>query len=131
MQHLEAVGRVTLVAAPAAIPATVPAWGPPVVELFGANIPIASMTLSLVGLMMARGVSAAREGRSPGGWYLTGTLAMLLVGLVIERQPGPGMAIAWGVGIGASGIVLVDLVRDWFLDKVRRLTGREKKEDKQ
>lgn len=111
--------------APVVVPATVPAWGPPVVELFGANIPIASMVLSLVGLMMARGVSAAREGKAPGGGYLTGTLAMLLVALVLEKQPGPGMAIAWGVGIGASGILLFDLVRDWFLGWIKKLMGKE------
>lgn len=125
MQPAEMATKAALALGPAAVPATIPAWGPPVVAIAGANIPVASMILSLIGLMMARGVSGAREGKSPGGWYLTGTLAVLLVGAVIERQPGPGMAIAWGVGIGASGIVIYDLVRDWFVDKVRKLTGRE------
>lgn len=123
----DVVTRLAAVVAPAAIPATAPAWGPPVVNLFGANIPPLSLCLSLIGLMMARGVSAAREGKSPGGGYLTGTLAMILVAIVLERQPTPGMAIAWGVGIGASGILLFDLVRDWFMDKVKLLLpGKDK-----
>ncbi len=120
-----AVVKAAAASLPVAIPATIPAWGPPVVELFGANIPIASMALSLVGLMMARGVSSARERPMPGGIYLTGTLVVILVGLVIERQPGPGMAVAWGVGIGASGIVIYDIARDWVADKFRRLFGKE------
>lgn len=108
------------VVAPTVAQAAVPAWGPPVIELFGADIPIASMALSLLGLAMARGWSAAREAKSPGGWYLTGTLAMITIGVVIERQPGPGVAIALGVGIGASGIVAVDLMRDRFLAMIGR-----------
>lgn len=111
-------------ALPVVGPATIPAWGPPIVELFGVNIPIASMVLSLVGLMMARGVASAREQKAPGGAYLTGTLIMVTIGLVIERQPGPGMAVAWGVGIGASGIVIYDIVRDWVADKFRKLFGK-------
>ena len=100
---------------PAVAPATIPVWGPPAVELFGVNIPIASMVLSMVGLAMARGVSAAREGKSPGGRYLTGVLVMILFGIVVERQPGPGVAIAWGIGVGASGIVAFDLLKDRFI----------------
>jgi hypothetical protein len=127
MSSPEHIARYLAAAAPAVVPATAPAWGPPVIELFGTAVPVMSMGLSLAGLMMARGVSAAREGRSPGGGYLTGTLAMILVALVLERQPTPGMAIAWGIGIGASGILLFDLVRDWFMDKVKLLLpGKDK-----
>jgi hypothetical protein len=117
--HLDSLGRIAAnaatVALPAIVPATIPAWGPPAIELFGVNIPIASMALSMIGLMMARGVSAAREGPSPGGRYLTGTLMLIVFALVVERQPGPGVAIAWGVGVGASGILLFDLLKDRVL----------------
>lgn len=109
---LRASANTAAVALPTVVPATIPAWGPPAVELFGVNIPIASMFLSMVGLGMARGVSAAREGKTPGGRYLTGVLMLILFALVVERQPGPGVAIAWGIGVGASGIVLYDLLRD-------------------
>lgn len=109
---LRASANTAAVALPTVVPATIPAWGPPMVELFGVNIPIASMFLSMVGLGMARGVSAAREGKTPGGRYLTGVLMLILFALVVERQPGPGVAIAWGIGVGASGIVLYDLLRD-------------------
>lgn len=107
-----AAANTAVVALPTVAPATIPAWGPPAVELFGINIPIASMALSMLGLAMARGVSAAREGKAPGGRYLTGVLVMILFGLVVESQPGPGVAIAWGIGVGGSGIVLYDLLRD-------------------
>jgi hypothetical protein len=100
------------VALPAVAPATMPAWGPPAVELFGSNIPIMSMGLSMLGLFMARKVSDARDGPSPGGNWLTGVLGLILFGLVVERQPAPGVAIAWGIGVGGSGIVLYDLLRD-------------------
>lgn len=46
---------------------------------------------------------------------------MILVAVVIEWQPKPGLAIAYGVGIGAGGIIIVDLVRDWFIDKMKKL----------
>jgi hypothetical protein len=107
-----AAANTAAIALPAVAPATIPAWGPPAVELFGVNIPIASMALSMFGLAMARGVSSAREGRATGGHYLTGVLVMILFGLVVERQPGPGVAIAWGIGVGGSGIVLYDQLRD-------------------
>lgn len=109
---LRAATNAAVVALPTVAPATIPAWGPPAVELFGVSIPIMSMVLSMLGLGMARGVSAAREGKAPGGHYLTGVLVMILFGLVVEGQPGPGVAIAWGIGVGASGIVLFDLLRD-------------------
>lgn len=110
-----AVFSLASAALPAVVPATIPVWGPPAVELFGVNIPIASMVLSMIGLGMARGVSAAREGNTPGGRYLTGVLVMILFGIVIERQPGPGVAIAWGIGVGASGIVAFDLMKERFV----------------
>lgn len=121
-----AAANATAVVLPSVAPATIPAWGPPAVELFGVNIPIASMALSMVGLAMARGVSAAREGSAPGGRYLTGVLVMILFALVVERQPGPGVAIAWGIGVGASGIVLYDLMRDRVLSMFRAVTGAPK-----
>jgi hypothetical protein len=89
------------------------------VRLFGVDVPVASMALSLVGLWMARGVAAAREGPTKGGRYLTGALVMILVALVIDRQPSPGPAIVYGLGIGGSGIVLVDLLRDRVVGFVR------------
>jgi hypothetical protein len=81
------------------------------------------MILSMIGLGMARGVSAAREGSPPGGHYLTGVLVMILFGLVVERQPGPGVAIAWGIGVGGSGIVLYDLLRDRVVSMFKGLGG--------
>jgi hypothetical protein len=115
LSFIRTAGNAVAVALPTVAPATIPAWGPPAVELFGINIPIASMVLSMIGLAMARGVSAAREGPSPGGRYLTGVLVLILFALVVERQPGPGVAIAWGIGVGASGIILFDLLRDRIL----------------
>lgn len=100
---------------PTVAPAVIPAFGPPAIELFGITIPIVSMACSMFGLAMARGISAAREGPQPGGWYLNGTLAIILFGIVIERQPGVGTAVAWGVGVGASGILAIDLLKDRFL----------------
>ena len=119
-------GNSAAVALPAIAPATIPAWGPPAVELFGVNIPIASMALSMVGLAMARGVSSAREGPTPGGKYLTGVLVLILFAMVVERQPGPGVAIAWGIGVGGSGIVLYDLLRDRVVAMMRGFTGSPK-----
>lgn len=111
-------------AAAAALPvATAPVWGPPVVEIFGQPIPVAATILSVLGLIMARLVASAREGKTPGNLALTILLIVLLIGLVIERQPGPGMAVAWGVGIGAGGILIVDVLRKAVL----RLVGQSAK----
>lgn len=127
---LRAANNTAAVALPSVAPATIPVWGPPAIELYGVNIPIASMALSMIGLAMARGVSAAREGPTPGGRYLTGVLVMILFGLVVEQQPGPGVAIAWGLGVGGSGIVLFDLMRDrfiaWFKTVLDAMLGRPK-----
>ncbi len=105
-----------------------PTYLPPLVDIAGAQIPVASMFLALVGLAMARGVSSAREGPRRDGRWVTGTLAMIVVAVVIHKQLPPGPAIVWGVGIGAGGIVTVDLLKDGVTNWLRRLVGLEPKD---
>lgn len=101
--------------------AAAPTWGPKVVEVLGVPFPLASGLLGLLGLVLARLVVGAREGRKSDDIWLTCALCVVMIGLTIERQPGPGMAVFWGVGIGASGYTVLEfakkaieaLVRGW------------------
>ena len=109
----ESVKTATAIALPAAPPVVlIPSYGPESVMVFGQNVPLASMVLSILGLVMARLVAAQTDKVKGGHRWLTPLLVIILVALVIDRQPGPSMATAYGVGIGSSGIVLINLLGD-------------------
>jgi hypothetical protein len=103
-------------------PTAAAAFGPESVIVFGTEFPVMSMALSLVGLVLARLVTGAREGRHPGDLWLTVLLCVLLIALVIERQPGPGMAVFWGVGLGAAGILAMDIVKKGVVAMLKAAT---------
>jgi hypothetical protein len=103
--------------------ATSPAWGPAVVEVLGLSIPVASTLLSILGVVLARLVVGAREGWKAGDIALTGALCLIAFALVTELRPGPGVAVAWGVGIGASGFGVIELLRKGASELMKRLAG--------
>ncbi|AHE55549.1 hypothetical protein [Sphingomonas sanxanigenens] len=103
-----------------------PAIGPAVVTLFGEQIPLMALSLSLAGLVLARMVApqprvATTRAR---GVALTVLLCVIDFAAVITLQPGAGMAVAAGVGLGFSGMLAVQFFGDRIRDILQAAFGR-------
>jgi len=94
--------------------ATVPAFGPAEIIVFGEAVPVLPALFGLIGLLMARRVApasdaGARLGRT-GNAALTALLALGVLALVINGQRQPLVALGWSIGLGYSGLAFVELV---------------------
>lgn len=96
-----------------------PSFGPAVVSLFGVEVPVLALGLSIAALLLARWIAppplrllAKRE-----QWMLTALLLIFLflgvtghLPLVAQEKPmGPGMAVVFGTGLGFSGLFVVEM----------------------
>ena len=108
-----------------------PSVGPTVLIIFGLHIPIAAMGLSMLGLFLARYI-APKPTRRLTIWQeraLTVLLAVLLIVIVSGNAPivgdgkplAVGMATAWGIGLGTSGIVAVELIGSRMMAMLRAM----------
>lgn len=110
-----------------------PSLGPTILVVFGLKLPIAALALSLVGLLLARYVKPRSASHlSPGQERaLTLLLALILIVIVAGEFPwlgdgeplGVGMATAWGIGLGTSGILAVDLIGGRIMRGLRAAFG--------
>lgn len=93
-----------------AITIAAPSFGPALVTLFGVDVPVAATSLAIAGLVLARYIAPPpkRALTRQQTWALTALLTVILVAAVVTMQPGPGMAVAWGVGLGFSGLLAVE-----------------------
>lgn len=87
-----------------------PSFGPGAIILFGQEVPIVAMGLSLAGLVLARYIAPppSRPLTRSQALALTMLLAVVDVAGVLTLQPGPGTAVAAGVGLGFSGLLTVE-----------------------
>lgn len=116
-----------------------PSIGPTVLVIFGLKLPVAALALSLVGLLLARYVKPRSASKLSIGQEraLTALLALILVVIVAGEFPwigngeplGVGMATAWGVGLGTSGILAVDLIGSRVMRGLRAAFGLSHDED--
>jgi hypothetical protein len=123
-----------------------PSIGPAVLVIFGLRLPIAALGLSMVGLLLARYIAPRRQRRRFTAWQnraLTALLALLLLVIVsgdlsactikaaimggdetCPREPlGVGMATAFGVGLGTSGLLAVEFLGDRISRAFRAMFG--------
>lgn len=116
-----------------------PSIGPTVLVVFGLKLPIAALLLALVGLFLSRYI-APQSTRKLTVWQeraLTALLAILLVIIVAGEFPllgdgeplGVGMATAWGVGLGTSGLLVVELIGARIMAGLRAAFGLSPKEE--
>lgn len=116
------------------IPAAVLTIGPATITLFGQDVPVLTVILSAVGLLMARAI--APPPTRPLKWYQHICLTILLLiilflivtGLMFgDGTPlGPGMATAWAIGLGLSGLLAIEVFGSRVIDFLNNLLGREK-----
>lgn len=109
------------VAAPAIAAPTV---GPAIVTLFGIDVPVMALFLSVAGLILARVVAPPPLRKLTRVQEVALTLLLLVVLFLIvtgqlggKGPLGAGMATVWGIGLGFSGLLTVE----FFGDKVTRL----------
>jgi hypothetical protein len=99
-----------------------PSIGPAIITVFGVQIPVLALGLSIAALLLARWVAPPplRKLRREQQVALTLLLLIFLFLAVTGELPlvgsgkplGPGMAVVWGAGLGFSGLFAVELVGD-------------------
>lgn len=100
--------------ATAAVIIAAPSIGPAVVTVLGEQIPLMAMALSIAGLVLARLVAPPPKlpMARPRALALTALLCVIDIAAVVTLQPGPGTAVAAGVGLGFSGMLAVQFFGD-------------------
>jgi hypothetical protein len=97
-----------------------PSFGPAVITIFGTEIPVLALGLSISALLLARWVAPPPLRRLTREQQIALTLLLLIflflavtgeMPLVGSGEPlGVGMAVVWGAGLGFSGLFAVEIM---------------------
>jgi hypothetical protein len=108
-----------------------PSIGPAVVTLFGTQVPVLSFGLSLIGLLFARAIAPpplrklTRFQEVSLTVLLIGILFLIVTGELLGTAPlGPGMAFMWAVGLGFSGLMVIEFFGDRVMAMLRAAFGK-------
>lgn len=118
---------------PAAVAVVAPAFGPAVVTLFGVDIPIVGLALSVCGLLLARMIAPPPLRKLNRRQEAALTILLLIVLFLIVtgqlfgggKPLGAGLAVIWGVGLGFSGLLTIEFFGDRCVAAVKALLGKE------
>lgn len=102
--------------------------GPLLVNFLGVDIPLLSMLMGCAAVILVRIMLMSKEFRQDSSfWYYNVSLTILMVfiafAIIADRQLGPGLAVMVGTGVGASGMVLVDIFKDRVQNIFRAAIG--------
>lgn len=120
-----------------------PSVGPAVVTLFGTDVPVLALGLSVAGLILARVIAPPPLRKLTRTQEVCLTLLLLLVLFLIitgqlstcslktllvdtdcPAEPlGPGMATVWGIGLGFSGLLAIEFFGARFMAAFRAIFG--------
>ena len=115
--------------------ALAPAFGPAVVTLFGIDVPILALALSVGGLILARMIAPPPLRKLSGRQEVALTVLLLIILFLIVtgqmpflggRPLGAGMAVIWGVGLGFSGLLVVEFFGQRVLAMLRAAFNGER-----
>jgi uncharacterized membrane protein len=103
--------------------------GPLMIDLWGVQVPALSMVLGLAAVIIVRVMLMSKEYRDDKSfWYynisMTLLMALITFCVIADQKFGPGLSVMMGVGIGASGVVLVDLLKDRAQGVIKALIGK-------
>jgi hypothetical protein len=125
---------------PAAAWAAAPSIGPAIVTIAGIDVPVLALGLSIATLVLARWVAPPplRKLSRDQQYALTALLLILLFVIVTGHAPvvgdgrplGVGMAVVWGIGLGFSGLMVVELAGKRVMALLRVMFGMKEEEDK-
>lgn len=102
--------------------AVVATAAPVLLDFWGVQVPALSLLMGIISVVCVRIMFIAKEAkRDTAFWYYQVSLTLLTcvitMTIIADHQLAPGVAAMLGAGIGASGVVLVDLLKD----KVERI----------
>jgi hypothetical protein len=113
--------------------AAAPTLGPAIVSLFGIDIPVLALGLSITALLLARWIAPPpiRKLSREQQWALTFLLLIFLFLAVTGELPivgdgtpmGPGMAVVWGAGLGFSGLLVIELMGHRVMKALEAMFG--------
>jgi hypothetical protein len=113
-----------------------PSFGPAVVTVLGADVPILAFGLSVAGLLLARSIAPPPLRKLNGRQEVALTVLLLIILFLIvtgqlplvEAEPlGAGMAVIWGVGLGFSGLLIVEFFGERVMAVMRAAFGKDTK----
>lgn len=97
-----------------------PSIGPAIVTVFGQDVPVLALGMSIAALLLARWVAPPPLRKLTREQQVALTLLLLIflflavtgnMPLVGSGQPlGVGMAVVWGAGLGFSGLFAVEMM---------------------
>ncbi len=86
---------------------------PLMIDILGMQAPALSMLIGLISVVLTRIMMISTETRTKNGWWyynvsLSILLTIVVFVVILDRNLGPGMSLILGIGVGASGILIVD-----------------------
>lgn len=110
---------------------TAPSIGPAIVTIFGIDVPIMALCLSVAGLILARVVAPPPLRKLSRVQEVALTLLLLVVlflivtGQIGNGKPlGAGMAAVWGIGLGFSGLLAIEFFGARVIAMLHAMFGR-------
>lgn len=108
-----------------------PSIGPAIVTILGVDVPVLAMAMSMAGLLLARFIGPPPSRKLTKVQEICVTLLlMMLLGLIVtgelppDSKPlGVGMATSWGVGMGLSGLLVLEFLGDRFMRSFKLFFG--------
>lgn len=90
--------------------------GPLLISILGVQAPALSLLIGLASVVLIRVMLVSTEPRTHGGWWfyniaLTLLLTLIVFVFILDKQLGPGVSLIVGIGVGASGVVTIDLLK--------------------
>ena len=109
-----------------------PSIGPAIVTVFGIHIPIMALALSVAGLVLARVIAPpplrklTRLQETCLTMLLLVVLFLIVTGELGDGEPiKAGPAALWGIGLGFSGLLVIEFFGDRAIAMLRAMFGKE------
>lgn len=119
--------------APAATALAAPSVGPAIVTIFGTDVPVLALCLSVAGLILARVIAPPPLRKLTRVQEIALTLLLLLVLFLIVTGKlfgdGPleaGLATVWGIGLGFSGLLAIEFFGQRVMAMLNAIFGQDR-----
>jgi len=102
---------------------------PLMLDMWGYPVPALSLLTGLGSVILIRIMLMSKDFKNDHNFWmynipLTLLMVVLTFCLIVDRQFNPGVSAMVGVGIGASGIVLVDILKERVQNIIKAMLGK-------
>lgn len=109
---------------PYLIYAAAAAVGPVTIDVLGYDLPVLSAIISVLGVVLASMIAPPPPFSWPKKIALTALLVLLMLALVIsDPTRSPLLSTAWAIGIGYTGLPIIQAISDRIFARTADLTG--------